>query len=89
MNEKEKELNEIFVYVKKDLKCNVERIGTWLWVDGNASKRKELEDKGFKYSKTRDKFYYTNSPVRKSFRRPLAFDDLRQRYSNSQLTLTK
>lgn len=88
MEDKEKELNDLFLYVKNELKMPIERIGNWLWVDCiSESKKQKLLAKGFKFSKTRFKFYYYNqAPVRRYYKQ-VNFDELRNLYSQNKLVV--
>lgn len=88
----EKDLEEKFEYVKNELKLPVEKVGKWLWVDcTSASKKEKLEKKGFKYSKTRFLFYYSNqtSVNQRRYYRPIPMNELKSMYANQQMVIAK
>lgn len=87
-----KDLEEKFEYVKNELKLPIQKIGNWLWVDcTSASLKEKLEKKGFKYSRARFLFYYSNDlqsgkPQRRYYR-PISLENLANIYNDSQLKI--
>ena len=63
--------------------CEVEIIGSWVWVSGNAWVYREiLKDLGFRRNSNKNAWAYHDEPYRKRQGRNVSMDDLRGKFSS-------
>lgn len=71
-----------YVRVQLGLKCEI--IGDWLWVTEYTNvAAKRLKKIGFKYSQTKDAFYFVENRTPKKTKYVYSIDQLRQFYNKS------
>ena len=61
---------------------SIEKIGLWLWIDGNTiAVKEELKAAGFKYAKNKKMWYYNpDATYRKKSRKQFTKEDLENKY---------
>ena len=67
----------------KDLEgINIEKIGLWLWIDGNTiAVKEELKAAGFKYARNKKMWYYNpDTTYRKRSSKQFTKEDLENKY---------
>ena len=63
----------------------VELTGTWIWLSGNTFPyREEIKKHGFRYSKSKKKWYKAPGELSKKKRRGTSFDKIKQRYGHEE-----
>lgn len=65
--------------------CDIEIIGSWIWVFNSFSYRKELKELGFKYASNKKAWYFHTEAFRKSSNKKLSLDDIRSYYGTTKI----
>lgn len=65
--------------------CDIEIIGSWIWVFNSYNYRKELKDLGFKYASNKKAWYFHTEAFRKSSNKKLSLDDIRAFYGTTKI----
>jgi hypothetical protein len=75
-------------YVENWDGCTVELTGSWVWICGNTYAYKtEIKEKGFKYSKSKKKWYLAPYELGKK-RRGIAFSKIKNKYGYESKTIS-
>lgn len=65
--------------------CDIEIIGSWIWVFNSYNYRKELKELGFKYGSQKKAWYFHTEAFRKSSKKKLSLDDIRSYYGTTKI----
>lgn len=61
----------------------IEICGSWIWITGNTiNYRTQLKEMHFRWSKTKQAWYYHNSDYKKSTKRNFTLDEIRDLYGS-------
>ena len=63
--------------------CDIEIIGSWLWVFNSYNYRKELKNLGFKYASNKKAWYFHTEAFQKKRHKTLSMDEIRNRYGST------
>ena len=69
--------------------CDIEIIGSWIWVFNSYNYRKELKELGFKYASQKKAWYFHTEAFRKSSKKKLSLDDIRAYYGTTKIERNK
>lgn len=64
---------------------DIEIIGAWIWCFNSYNYKKELKDLGFKYAGKKKAWYFHTEKFRKSSRKDLSIDDIRNYYGSTKI----
>lgn len=77
------------VTVLSNLGLDIEMCGSWLWITGNTYDCKDvLKEEGCRWSKSKKKWYYTQSPYRKT-RKNYSMNTIRMMFGSEEIDTTK
>ena len=82
-------MNDILNKVKKavDDDVTIEIVGNWIWVSGNTYPIKEvLKEIGFKFSGSKKMWFYAPYKTKRTYRKEIAMDTIRQRYGSELIS---
>ena len=75
-------INELIKYEN----INIDIIGSWLWIDGNTYAIKDqLKATGFKWSKNKKKWYYTDNISNKKKKGTLSYNQIVSKYGKKTI----
>ncbi len=84
--ENDKALREVLNKIIGFSGITIEVIGAWLWIGGNSYQyRKELKEYGFKYAGKKKMWYYHTEAYRKTSKKKLSIDDIRNYYGTTRV----
>lgn len=85
--ENDKALREVLNKIIGFNGITIEIIGAWLWIGGNTYQhKKELKEYGFKYASKKKMWYYHTEAYRKTSKKKLSIDDIRNYYGTTKVT---
>lgn len=83
--ENDKALREVLQKIINFEGIEIELIGQWLWVFKSYNFRKELKEMGFKYAPKKQAWYYHTETFRKSSKKTLSINDIRNYYGSTKI----
>lgn len=69
--------------------CDIEVIGSWIWVFDSYDYRKELKELGFKYASLKKAWYFHTQSFAKLSNKQLTLDDIRSYYGSTKIEREK
>lgn len=77
-----KKVNEKLELIKNIEGINIEKIGMWLWIDGNTKEvKEELKQAGFKYARNKQMWYYNpDDTYRKYSKKTYSKQEIEEKY---------
>ena len=84
--ENDKALRETLEKIISFNGIDIEIIGQWIWVSGNTyAYKKELKECGFKWASQKKMWYWRTDAYRKTSRKTLSMDDIRNYYGSTKV----
>lgn len=69
---------------------DIEIIGAWIWISGNTyNYRNQLKESGFKFASKKKAWYFHTEAFRKTSRKKLSMDDIRNYYGTTKVQRDK
>lgn len=64
----------------------IEIVGQWIWVSGNTyAYKKEFKEIGFKWAKNKQAWYFHTETFKKTSKRKLSMNDIRNYYGTTKV----